>query len=377
MMHVEVEHQVIARDEFSYQAHPHISAAPDGSWLVVFNNTVRGPHTLHPPHDPRYRNLLTRSTDRGRSWSAPEVVPGYGWSGVECASITALSCGELMLNQWQFGWVPLGRALAARPGEHFALPEDFCTEMILSGELDTGPKIRNRARDFAPWARAGGRTVVHFSADNGLSWSGTTNIETAPYSGGYGLRGAAETAPGRLVMPLNDIPDYQRIYVVISEDNGRTWSDPVFVAWSPDHLFTEPAIIASADGALLTMFRDDRTGHLFFSRSQDGGRTWSDAEKTPIAGYPPHLLATSDGMLLCTYGHRKPDYSIRAVLSRDGGKSWDDDGFITIRGGLPNRDLGYPTTIALGQDRFFTVYYCQDERGLTGIEGTTWSISRP
>jgi hypothetical protein len=97
---------VVARSEFAYQAHPHIAVAPDGTWLLIFNNTVRGEHILHPPHDPRYRNMLTRSFDRGRSWAAPEVVPGYQWSGVECASLTPLSSGEIMLNQWQFAWDP-------------------------------------------------------------------------------------------------------------------------------------------------------------------------------------------------------------------------------------------------------------------------------
>lgn len=366
-------HKVIARDPYSYQAHPHIAVAADGTWLVVFNNTVRGEHTLHPPHDPRYRNMLTRSFDQGRSWEPAEVVPGYEWFGVECAGLTPLSSGEIMLNQWQFEWVPLGRALAAHDPGAYDLPETFVSEMISSGELETSPKIAGQARRFAPWARGKGRTTVHFSADSGTSWRETHSIETAPYSGGYGLRGAIETQDGRLILPLNDIPDYQRIYVVVSEDRGRTWGKPAFVAWSPDHLFTEPDLLELKGGRLLIVFRDDRTGHLFSTSSDDGGATWSGAVQTPIAGYPPHLLKTPDGAILCTYGRRRPDYSIRAVFSHDGGRSWDVENAICIRGGLPNKDLGYPCTIAAGPGEFFTVYYCQDAQGLTGIEATSWS----
>lgn len=367
---------IVARDAFAYQAHPHIAIAPDGTWLVVFNNTVRGEHILHPPHDPRYRNMLTRSFDRGESWEPAEVVPGYEWSGVECAGLTALSNGEIMLNQWQFEWVPLGRALSAEHRNRYDLPEAFASEMTDSGELETGPKIAGRARRFAPWARGKGRTVVHFSADCGASWRETAQIETAPYSGGYGLRGAFETEHGRLVMPLNDIPDYQRIFVVISNDWGRTWGKPIFAAWSAEHLFTEPDLIETDSGRLLLMFRDDRTGHLFSSVSEDGALSWSEAVQTSVAGYPPHLLKTSDGRILCTYGHRKPDFSIRGVFSDDGGRSWDVENTVCIRGGLPNKDLGYPGTIESGPGEFFTVYYCQDGQGLTGIEATRWSLIR-
>jgi hypothetical protein len=365
---------IVARSQFAYQSHPHIAVVHDGAWIVVFNNTVRGEHVLHPPHDPRYRNMITRSLDGGATWSAPEVVPGYEWSGVECASLTPLSSGEVMLNQWQFSWVPLGHALSSRTREKFDLPETLVAEMLQSGELDTGPKVGSRARQFAPWARGNGRSVVHFSADSGASWGDTREIATSPYVGGWGLRGAIETGGGRLLMPLNDIPAYQRIFLVASDDLGRTWGKPTLAAWSADHLFTEPALVELDDGGLLLVFRDDRTGYLHMTRSGDGGACWSEAIQTPIAGYPPHLLKLSSGALLCTYGHRRPDFSIRAVLSRDGGRSWNVNDTICIRGRLPNKDLGYPCTLALGPDEFFTIYYCQDARGTTGIEATRWQL---
>jgi hypothetical protein len=374
MMPSPTEHIIVARDKHAYQAHPHLAVAADGTWLIIFNHAPRGHHILHPPHDPRYRNKLIRSLDHGRTWQPAEVVPGYDWSGVECGGLTPLSSGEVMLNQWQFRWVPLGYALTDPHPELFQMPEDFAEEMIVSGELETGPEVAGRARALMPWARANGRTVVHFSADSGVSWRETYRIETAPYLGGYGLRGAVEAKDGRLIMPLNDVPEYQRIFIVVSRDRGRNWDPPIFAAWSSDHLFTEPDLVELDDGGLLLVFRDDRTRHLFCSFSQDGGSTWSEATKTPIDGYPPHLLKLTDGRILCTYGHRKPDYSIRAVLSHDGGRSWDVENTICIRAALPNKDLGYPCTIRTDLGDFFTVYYCQDSCGNTGIEATRWSL---
>lgn len=369
----DARHMVVARDDHAYQAHPHIAAAADGSLLIVFNHAPRGAHILHPPHDPRYRNKLTRSFDQGRSWQAAEIVPGYDWSGVECSGLTLLPSGEIMLNQWRFHWVPLGFALNDSYPGAFQLPEDFAQEMIFSGELETGPKVIEKARALMPWARGKGRTFVHFSKDHGASFRETREIDTAPFSGGYGLRGARSLPDGRLIMPLNDIPDYQRIFVVTSADNGRSWGKPVLAAWSPPHLFTEPDLIVTDDGSLLLLFRDDHTGFLHSVRSHDAGETWSTPERTPIDSYPPHLLKLDDGRLLCTCGHRKPDFSIRGVISGDGGRSWTVRDTIVIRGGLPNKDLGYPSSVVLG-DEIFTTYYCQDARGITGIEATRWRL---
>ena len=65
-----------------------ISSAAAASCWSVCNWAPRRPFVLHPPEDPLYLNLLLRSADEGRTWSAPVVAPAYGWSGVECAGLT-------------------------------------------------------------------------------------------------------------------------------------------------------------------------------------------------------------------------------------------------------------------------------------------------
>jgi hypothetical protein len=68
---------VVCRDVFMYSSHPHAVLTAEGAILVVFNQTRRRPFILHPPHDPGYRNLISRSSDGGKSWTPPEVVPSY------------------------------------------------------------------------------------------------------------------------------------------------------------------------------------------------------------------------------------------------------------------------------------------------------------
>ena len=54
----------IYRDEFAYVSHPTVAKLHSGDYLVAFNESlVRQPFT-HPPSDPRYVNLISRS--RGR-----------------------------------------------------------------------------------------------------------------------------------------------------------------------------------------------------------------------------------------------------------------------------------------------------------------------
>ena len=103
----DAEHQVLVSDPSFYSSHA-ASCAPDhGELVVVFNQSVRRPHPHHPPSDPLFRNYLMRSADDGRTWSVPRVAPGYDWSGVECAGLTPLAGGGLLLHQWRFRWYPL------------------------------------------------------------------------------------------------------------------------------------------------------------------------------------------------------------------------------------------------------------------------------
>lgn len=364
-------HEILHRDPHAYSAHAHIVRLAGAERLIVFNKTIRRRLILHPPQDPEFRNWMMRSTDGGASWSAPEVVPGYYWSGVECAGLTWLGGRRVMLNQWRFFWHPLG---AARKQSGLRMPADLLRGLVLSPELETDPRFLEAPERIAPWARGGGETVVHLSEDGGESWAETHRIVTAPFSGGYGMRGAVRLADGALLLPVSDIPSYRQVFVVRSEDGGRLWGLPVLAAAKPGSEFEEPAMLPLPDGRLLMLMRDNGTRRMHRIFSENEGRSWSSPEPLPVEGYPPHLLALRDGRILCTYGLRQPDFGIYAVLSADGGESWAAERIIRIRGGLPNSDLGYPATVLEDDGSLFTVYYAQDAVGVTCIQATRWRL---
>ncbi|MBB3773445.1 hypothetical protein FHS55_004082 [Angulomicrobium tetraedrale] len=358
------------REVDAYCAHPHLAVAADGSWLLVFNRVPRRKLILHPPQDPDYRNVMMRSSDEGASWSPPSVVPDYDWSGVECAGLTVLRSGRVLLNQWRFEWLPLeraralGRADAVMPGALFA-------DLAASPELDafTPAALAGEAERAFPWARGGGRTVVHLSDDHGRSFHATRAIATAPFSGGYGMRGAVETMGGDILLPLSDVPHYRRIFVVRSRDGGENWSPPVLVAEGEGHEFEEPAPLLLPSGRILLLLRDNATRQLHAVHSDDDGHHWSAPRPTGIGAYPAQMIRLADGRLAAVAGRRAPPFGIVLHLSQDEGESWSEP--VALVDDLATKDLGYPTLGLRANGDLVVVYYAQDAAGLTGIHSVT------
>lgn len=362
----------VLRDPFAYTAHPHGVVTAAGTWLCVVNQAPRRAFVLHPPQDPLYRNLLLRSDDEGRTWSAPVVVPGYAWSGTECAGLTALPDGTVLLSQWRFDWYPLPLAEARADRHALAFPEDLARDLAISPELQTLSRLAQAPRRLMPWARGGGTAVVHLSRDDGRTFTRTTTLDTRPFEGGYGLRGAVALRDGTLVLPLGDVPAYARVYVLRSADGGESWSAPIPVAAMPDRLFEEPGPLALAGDEILLLLRENRSRRLWRTRSTDGGLSWSPPEDTGIAGYPAHLLRLRDGRILLSYGVREPPFAIRCRVSSDAGRRWSAER--DIRTGLPDRDLGYPTTLERRDGTLVCLHYARDAAGVTGIDATSFTL---
>jgi hypothetical protein len=369
-------HSVVHRDVHAYCAHPHMVRAASGALVAVFNKAPRRAVVLHPPEDPMYQNMLIRSTDEGETWSAPEPVPGYNHTGMECAGLTALGDGRLMLNQWQFDWRTAGQVQALSDPSPYTAARQLLARWSVSPEHDAAwVDLADLVRD-TPWARGAGRCLVHTSVDQGLSFANTVTIDTTPFSGGYGMRGAVETADGRILLPLSDAPNYREVFIVESVDGGKSWGRPQNVARGNGHEFEEPAILRGQGDRLILVLRDNVTRRLHQCLSIDNGRSWAPPEPMPVSGYPADLLRLADGRILLTYGWRQPGFGIRAVLSDDDGTTWRTDATILIRNGMPNGNLGYPVTIERDDQSLLTLYYGEDDEGLTAILATNWRLER-
>ena len=67
--------------------------------------------------------------------------------------------------------------------------------------------------------------------------------------------------------------------------------------------------------------RDGYGYFLYQATSSDGGKTWSKPAQLPIWGHPACLVQLRGGNLLMVYGHRRPPFSVRAILSHDRGQA--------------------------------------------------------
>jgi BNR repeat-like domain len=368
------EHSILHKDPLAYCAHPQIIVAANGDWLVVFNKAPRRPFVLHPPEDPEFCNVIIRSRDGGATWSAPQAVPSDGYPGTECAALTLLHDGSIMLHQWQFAWYPLAQARELPDQGSLIYPDRFMQGWLESPEHETLAYRNVPPEQLVPWARGPGRTLAHFSNDHGASFARSVAIETAPFSGGYGMRSALQLPSGEIILPLSDVPQYRTIFIVASTDNGRTWQTPRPVAAQRGSEFEEPSILRTSSGRIIMVLRDNGTRRLHQVDSLDAGLTWSAPRLLPIEGYPADLLDLGKDGLLMTYGWRLPDFGIRAVRSHDEGATWQAESVIRIRGGLPGKNLGYPVTIDAGDESLFTVYYGEDTDGVTCIMATRWEL---
>ncbi len=353
---------VIYKDPHAYSSWPDITILEDGDWIIAFSQAMRRHRRTH--RDPTFHNLIVRSKDQGRTWDRfPQGVPGYHFFGIDGIAVTELSNGDLLAHTVRDLFVTLDTA--ERAAEYASFRE----------RRNTFPRP-GEYRHVAPfpWVFTREGTYVIRSTDAGHTWEDPILVDLSPFQTGFSPRPIVELGDGALLLPQSEEAlDPPQAFVVRSTDAGRTWGNATLVAKNDRVGFWEPALLVLSSGRIISMLRTHKAGdyHLHQSVSFDGGWTWTNARKTPMRGYPAHMLQLTEGRILCAYGYRFEPYGIRACLSSDEGETWDIENELIIRDDLPNADLGYPTSAQLEDGTIFTTYYAQDE-GVTCIMGSTY-----
>lgn len=232
----------------------------------------------------------------------------------------------------------------------------------------------------------GNKLFVQRSADEGQTWQrqewgvpGVNNITAFPRS--------AWLADGTILVPVYGVDPgaRRRTYVWRSADGGETWRLLTMASYVAGVDGNETAFLEVSPGCVLAHTRTEGSC-LLESWSDDDGHTWSQSLRTPIWGYPPHLLKLRDGRVLCSFGYRREPMGVRAVLSHDGGVTWDMDNVIVLRddGGAPSQfrpdvtnggsDVGYPISTQLSDGSILTVYYITLSDGVTHSAVTRWEV---
>jgi sialidase-1 len=263
------------------------------------------------------------SVDGGRAWSDPIEVAPRG-DDVRNPALAVLADGRWLLAYWKAGvhCYPDGRwRLAVRePG---AAPDLFTMTSGDRGASWSAP--RPFASELLGWCSPFGRIVA--LPDGTLVMAG------------YG-------PPRGTAAPFDAI-------VIRSVDGGATWGDESRVLADASEL----SLCVAADQLLGAVRRGD--GHTAIVRSGDGGRTWSEPVAATRTGeHPADLCLLRDsGRLLLTFGRRRRPLGCGALISADGGATWDTAREALLAGDGIGNDVGYPSTVQLDDGALVTAVY--------------------
>lgn len=111
-------------------------------------------------------------------------------------------------------------------------------------------------------------------------------------------------------------------YLLRSRDGGKSWGDPTLIAKD----YNETALAVLPDGRLAAALRSAHGQSVSICFSDDGGRTWTAPKRiTNDNEHPGDLVVLPDGQLVLTYGERNRPFGVRALISADGGKTWNSE----------------------------------------------------
>ena len=132
----------------------------------------------------------------------------------------------------------------------------------------------------------------------------------------------------------------------------------------------EPHTALLDDGTLLTHIRVEAKGlyTIYQTESTDEGKTWTTPHQilSDEGGAPAHIFKHSSGMLISTYADRRHEpVSIKAVFSKDNGKTWASD--CVLFSNDARGDMGYCSTIELADGTLLSVFYAEPEDGAPAV----------
>jgi len=215
------------------------------------------------------------------------------------------------------------------------------------------------------------------STDGGITWSQPiATIANSPH-------GPIQLSDGRLLYAGKQLwTGDRRIGVAESTDDGLTWrwlaDIPTREGDDAAASYHELHAVECADGRIVAQIRNhnkNNAGETLQTESADGGKTWSKPHSIGVWGLPSHLLRLRDGRLLMTYGHRRAPFGNQARVSADGGASWSEA--MILSGDGKGGDLGYPSTVELGDGSLLTVWYeAMNEPKLAVLRQARWTLSK-
>jgi len=326
---------------FAHLSWPKIVTTRDGALVLAYSaGRFHG-------NDGGGSPAVSVSTDRGRTFTAPQVLQEFG------PGMKYTACGNLAL-----GIAPDGA-------------------VVLLAMAFTGDR----------W-----NTVVGWrSADAGTTWQrvDTSTLEDSKTGSVFGHvfpvpgKGLAATGHYR----AGSKPYTNGIWIAYSADEGRTWGVPRRIT---DRALFEPAILFT-EGRFIGLIREKAGRQYWELTSNDRGATWNlvpaDVGKggSQLYSFPSPFIASDPSNPKVLYAlesnrSRSADRPGRIVLWRGeiDSRNWKPLGTVVqLERDADHTDFTYPWMTPLGDGSWFVVFYSGKGRGANSIYGLALRPDQP
>ncbi|MBI4027811.1 MAG: exo-alpha-sialidase [Verrucomicrobia bacterium] len=278
-------------------AFPHFLRCADGSLLLVHRVGAQ-------KNSPVGELWLWRSRDDGETWRRvpfPCKTPAGNPADFRPASVSDIGSGRIaMLLTWI---------------DH---PDD--------SPLLVNPKTEGLLPVHIGWTA---------SVDQGATWTAPREIDVSPLVQPAGNGPMRRLPNNDLLVPFETYKHFDdpspwsaNAATAVSHDNGKTWASQIIAA-DPSHQvsYFDPHVYPLRDDSLLNvMWADDRrragVSEIIWTRSTDGGRSWSAPAPTGLDGQFSTVIELGDGRLLMLYVVRHGHPAIRMAMGSADGREW-------------------------------------------------------
>ncbi|GIX02965.1 MAG: hypothetical protein KatS3mg112_1902 [Thermogutta sp.] len=333
-----LEVKTISRLPHRYHGWPTVTRRKNGQLVLVYSGG-REAHVC-----PFGRVEMMTSHDEGQWWTYPQVL----WDSAiddRDSGVLETARGTLLVTTFtSLAYVSLLTRAQEAAGKGSGWPAERLDRWKAAHERLSED---DRQKQLGVWMMR--------SEDGGVTWSAPYDcLVNSPH-------GPIQLQDGRLLYAGKDLWRTKRVGVCVSQDDGRTWewlaTLPVRQGDDPNQ-YHELHAVETTEGRLVLQLRNhnpQNAGETLQCESEDGGKTWSTPRSIGVWGLPSHLIRLRDGRLLMSYGHRRKPFGCQARLSSDGGRTWSEP--LVIYGDGVGGDLGYPSTVELGDGGLLTIWY--------------------
>lgn len=293
--------------------------------------------------------LSAHQTHAQSNWSTPQIVAHVADGSSLFPAIDADPFGNVHVVWPDSDEQGSAIFYSRRLGDGWTVPVDILTSPDGSSALNPHITHDLDGNLHVIWLGSGlyYSTAPVESADSPFGWSAAVALESSPVN--WSDISVATDGSLDVVYSLRGADTYHRR----STDQGLTWSDPVSVSQigAPGIASHWPTVAAGEDGTihvawtLVELPEGWPPTGIYYRRSEDGGRTWSEVVEIERGGYDQATVtALPEGKVLLVWNGMAGNEAMASVggrhfrLSEDNGLTWESAARISGEGftdGLP------------------------------------------